>query len=440
MKKIVTILGLILIVCGVAITLTLIIGGRDSLEPNVAELMPQKNMVPAEQNAYEDIVAIADSMVLANDGNIILQYIEGKSVGQQMANDFLENNAKALDKLDKILALKYCQAPEDSHPDYIKKYYQAAILLAARCVNDYNAGKIASATHSAIALIRYGDMIHPVSQNLTDYNAGTEILQLGLKQARAVILTDEVSSDDLNRLMEALTSLNDSDQGLIRAVKFKFAGVDRRIKTFREKKLTLEQSFNATDMQFLPFFLRKTKWYPGYIFRENETRQRLADLYKIMIKNAGNNYAGMDIFNLEDFLGLKDPGRLIFFYGKPNFVGKIFYAFTTPEFYTFLETKCQSKGAIEATKLMVAIRAYQKDNGELPNELNLLIPDYIAEIPLDPFDGKPLRYSKETQIIYSVSKDLKDSKGSMKIPEGEIYGEDYPKLWITEDAVFQLQQ
>ncbi len=440
MKKIAKILGLILIVCSVVVTVTLVIGGRDGREPDVADLAPQKTPVPAEQNAYKEIVALADSMVLAKKADIILQYIEGKSVGQQMANDFLKNNAKVLEKLDKILALKYCQAPEGSNLEYIKKYYQVAILLAVRCVNDYNAGRIDSATRSAIALIHYGDMIHPVSQNLTDYNAGTEILQLGLKQARTIILSNEVTSEDLSRLAEVLKSLNDLDPGLIRAIKFKFEDVDQQIRTFREKKVTIEEAFGAPDMQFLPFFLRKTKWYPGYIFRENESRQRLADLYKVMLKNAGNNYAGMEIFNLENFLGLQDPGSLIFFYTKPNFIGKIFYAFTTPEFYTFLETKCQSKGAIQATKLMVAIRAYQKEKGELPDNLDQLLPDYITEIPLDSFDGKPLRYSKEKQIIYSVSKDLKDSKGSMKVPEGEIYGDDYPRLWITEDAVFQLQQ
>ena len=62
--------------------------------------------------------------------------------------------------------------------------------------------------------------------------------------------------------------------------------------------------------------------------------------------------------------------------------------------------------------LLVALRNYSKaNNGSLPNELSELVPEYIAKIPLDPFTDKPLLYSKEKKLIWSVGSDLKDNHG-----------------------------
>jgi hypothetical protein len=40
------------------------------------------------------------------------------------------------------------------------------------------------------------------------------------------------------------------------------------------------------------------------------------------------------------------------------------------------------------------------------------VPEYLSHLLLDPFDGKPLRYSKEKKIVYCVGKDLVDSGGN----------------------------
>ncbi|MGB9877802.1 MAG: hypothetical protein ACPLPS_08555, partial [bacterium] len=71
------------------------------------------------------------------------------------------------------------------------------------------------------------------------------------------------------------------------------------------------------------------------------------------------------------------------------------------------------KFSLEATATLLALRAYKKDKGHLPDNLSELVPEYLPEIPIDPFDGKPLRYSKEKRIIYCVGKDLIDSGGSI---------------------------
>ena len=43
--------------------------------------------------------------------------------------------------------------------------------------------------------------------------------------------------------------------------------------------------------------------------------------------------------------------------------------------------------------------------------LDELVPDFIAEVPLDYFDGNPIRYSQNRHLIYSVGSDLTDAQG-----------------------------
>ena len=47
------------------------------------------------------------------------------------------------------------------------------------------------------------------------------------------------------------------------------------------------------------------------------------------------------------------------------------------------------------------------------------MPEYLAAIPADPFDGKPLRYKKAQKgyVIYSIGLDRQDDGGKGLRPE-----------------------
>lgn len=78
----------------------------------------------------------------------------------------------------------------------------------------------------------------------------------------------------------------------------------------------------------------------------------------------------------------------------------------------------------------LAIRLYQLDqDGERPRELAGLVPDYLPDLPLDPFaDGKPLGYrpTAEPPFLYTVHEDGLDQGGKYKLgSDGSI---DYPSF------------
>ena len=64
---------------------------------------------------------------------------------------------------------------------------------------------------------------------------------------------------------------------------------------------------------------------------------------------------------------------------------------------------------------------------EYPSVLNELVPRYLASVPIDPFDGKPLKYSAPKKIVYSVGQDTNDSGGSI--------GDDWRQM---SDPTFKL--
>jgi hypothetical protein len=99
-----------------------------------------------------------------------------------------------------------------------------------------------------------------------------------------------------------------------------------------------------------------------------------------------------------------------------------------PAFRSFHMKKCAENVNVGVTQLVLALRAYELDTGELPETLDALVPDYLDAIPIDDFDGRPLRYSREKEVVYSVGEDLTDSGGS----EGGF-------AWEMPDPTFSVE-
>jgi hypothetical protein len=66
----------------------------------------------------------------------------------------------------------------------------------------------------------------------------------------------------------------------------------------------------------------------------------------------------------------------------------------------------------------LAAERYRQKFGDWPKALADLVPQYLAAVPLDPFDGKPLQYRRTNTgaIIYSVGEDGRDDGGDAKPP------------------------
>jgi hypothetical protein len=138
---------------------------------------------------------------------------------------------------------------------------------------------------------------------------------------------------------------------------------------------------------------------------------------------------------------------------KGNSVGVYLYCILVPATKGFLAPTCQEDVELAATRTLSALKAFKAEKGPLPETLDELVPEYLEAVPLDDYDGKPLRYSAEKKVIYSVGKDLKDAGGMTKEeqkawwikenpwieehPEEEEYNE--PDMWQMPDPSFPIE-
>ena len=68
---------------------------------------------------------------------------------------------------------------------------------------------------------------------------------------------------------------------------------------------------------------------------------------------------------------------------------------------------------LDLARTALALERYRLATGKLPEDLNALVPQYLAQVPIDPFDGRPLRYRRTDPgyLLYNVGEDGQDNGG-----------------------------
>ncbi len=71
-----------------------------------------------------------------------------------------------------------------------------------------------------------------------------------------------------------------------------------------------------------------------------------------------------------------------------------------------------------STRTAIAVLRYRLKYRQLPEDLAAMVPEYLAEVPADPFDGESIRYIKKDKvfIVYSVDEDGQDNGGRARDP------------------------
>lgn len=85
-----------------------------------------------------------------------------------------------------------------------------------------------------------------------------------------------------------------------------------------------------------------------------------------------------------------------------------------PVMTSFVTAMVEGEARRDIARLGTVLYRYHARNGRFPEKLHDLAPDFIPVVPLDPFDGKPMRLkrTKDKLIVYSVGPDLADNGGT----------------------------
>lgn len=424
-------------IIGVA-SILIMIAGWDIAPPDTTDLTPERIELPTEQNAFTFFELATNSFYWPTNAAVVTDFLDGKPVDDELIKETISRNTNMMEIVSKGLECQRCITPEvtsfDTPTPYLAPWRNMGRIMANNTKHERLAGKYAEATRSCISLLRYGNLIQKDAECLINYLVGIAVFDIGFTQAQDLARDSGTPFEELARLSEALPHLGPFDHGLVRAIKVENRIIANTIDQLRAGKLGGVDIFDSGDGKTNSFW--KSKKIPSYIFQPNKTKLIFANLNRDMITNTALPYASMNRYDAEDMLGLKGSTTRLMIW--PNSMGRILFGLLIPSYGSLLEKKCRSECSLAATRIIVACKIYQKKEGKLPADLQSLVPLYLPSIPVDPYDGKPLRYSPSKGIIYSVSQDLKDSGGSVKLRDRDKEDPSPKKRWETEDAVYEI--
>jgi hypothetical protein len=92
------------------------------------------------------------------------------------------------------------------------------------------------------------------------------------------------------------------------------------------------------------------------------------------------------------------------------------------------ESDSRSRAGIDLARTALAIERYRLATGRLPERLEELVPQYLNDVPTDPFDGQPIRYKRTNPgyLLYSVLEDGQDNDGRERDPKDRNQPCDWP--------------
>ena len=95
----------------------------------------------------------------------------------------------------------------------------------------------------------------------------------------------------------------------------------------------------------------------------------------------------------------------------PNGISNVLIEIPLSAYSRAIMSENYTNTMVSRTQAAVAIRAFEYDHERLPASFDKLVPDYLESVPLDDYDGEPMRYDPSRYLIWGVGPDLIDNGG-----------------------------
>jgi len=400
-----------------ALSLTLDVWMRDEPPYDDSHLIPVRRELADEDNAYSLLEQAWKTYTWPDwevgEERLSFFYDEVPAFGHpdwdfEFVEGLLADNAETLKLFEAGVQKGKLQAPEvksiDSLLPYLSPWRQLAVLSKLRAAHLYNTGHHQEAFQHAVNIVRFGSMIESSEGPLITLLVGTACKNIGLESLRGILPALELPAEELKTAVQELEQYFITTEAAEIVCKTEFV---IGMSAFKDLSAEIKAPFH---------------------FKPNKTKRLFGETIEIMIHNMTHNAAQrahaseelaatfdaphMVIGITEGGVELRpsEPSAVL----NSNAVGKAMLGLVCPSYGGVAFHKCRTEIILHTTRLLIALKAYKLDHGELPGALDALVPEYINAVPIDDFDGRPLRYDRNQRIIYSVGENLEDDGGNEK--------------------------
>jgi hypothetical protein len=362
------------------------------------ELQLPRADIPEGANAF-DVLQTATSHVWwpKAKSEQIDDLTRGTNWDDALASMVVASNRETLAGWDAAAKLPDFQVPPATNfyadLTYLSSWKKLAQIAAVREIFLLHNGQDKEAFDKIMDHVRLGQQMQNAHGPLIDYLVGIALENIDLSQMQHWVGRTHLTPNQLKDYIRQLGVCSDG-QGIA------FANTVKAEYQWEVGSLGFMLGANYRGETDYP---RSIRFLP--VFNSSQTKALLAKGAFTLLNAAPLHYNELKIVEMNARPSLASM------YLSGNAVGQIMYYMERPAATACLAKKSQADVWLEATRTILALRAYQLTHGNLPPDLSALVPEFLDEVPVDDFDGQPLRYSSERKIVYSVGQNLKDDGG-----------------------------
>jgi len=419
--KALLVVAIIFLVLSVAMALLL----RDAPPPDDADLRITYDDIPEEENAFTYFNLAAEALDKAGDKEEIERLQDMLKDGEwdgELVDDVLARNQDVFGHIEQGLACERCQVPEVTDYDtpllYLTPWRKIGQLGAICAEYLFRHGHEEQAFEQALSMIKFGRKTQEGRGGFLNYVVGIAIKEVNLRQFRRMVGQTRLPPKELTPYMKRLANHGASEQGLADAIRI----------DYRCMCAYFDGQGDAFPRQFAET-ARKNPLLRRIAIKPNRTKRLLAETYRETIADIPKSRFKRATSKVRVY-GPNSTWRLVRLVVAGRLGENLLYLMLPTILDGFYRVKCAENCSLAATQIALALKCYTLEHGELPDTLDALVPEYFKAIPLDDFDGKPMKYSKEKRVVYAVGADFTDNGGvSTHDKEGTWWDDGYDLIY-----------
>ncbi len=429
-----TLVVIVLIVAGLCLLMYIKLFRGDIEPPDVSDLAIEYENIPDQENAFTyiddagEIYMTFHDQIKPREQPVRMTEYDAERMGELMSLC-----SKMFEKLDRGLACEKIQFPEmksylDGFPA-LGPWRQLGRMQLNRSLHLFMQGREEEALDVLLDTMKLGCMMESGKGGTIHYLVGAAVREMALEKFRVLLPKMTLAPYALKPYIKRLDEYAADGEALATCFKVNYRLCANTVDDVRDGNITTEELLSGEVSSSTPRKKRRT----GYSFRPNETKKMMADLSRNAVSNTKKPFSEFT----RPEVPVEPPvfGGHALYYG-PNSKGRHLRDILMFADERLAIQKIHSNISIGATQLLIALKCYKIENSDLPETLDMLVPDYIDSLPEVDYDNKPLRYSKAKKIIYSIGDDMKDSGGtgrptSRHARPGRI-------VWSMDDHVLKI--